>query len=330
MHETPPAQRSPSRPDPERPRAEAAVPPGHKTFLRGDCRSTQALNVHAQRLPPRPDTKRSCGHGPARHAPSACIYPAGSASAVRVPADTPRDMPARVRDKPRGVPPRCPASPLMPMNAPRGMPLRNVPAPADAPEAPPDRTRAACPFALQRPSLILSQSHVYAACPEQWPRARPSPPGPSARTPPVLRETRSKKGPAGGQPTASNAESPTKSRVQKERAAFPLARHPAAINERLFAPQKKRACPGVQAHPPKGERARPSPPGTSARTPPVPREPRGKSPPGGNQPTASNARAAFSLSSPRLSRNTAANGHAPWEERGLFASTRAVSPAGRF
>ena len=53
-------------------------------------------------------------------------------------------------------------------------------------------------------------------------------------------------------------------------------------------------------------------------------------PPGGNQPTASNARAAFSLSSPCLSRNTAANGHAPWEERGLFASTRAVSPAGRF
>ena len=165
-HETPPAQRSPSRPDPERPRAKAAVPPGHKTFLRGDCRSAQALNVHAQRLPPRPDTKRSCGHGPARHAPSACIYPAGSASAVCVPADTPR-----------GVLARCPASPLMPMNAPRGMPLRNVPAPADAPEAPPDRTRAACPFALQRPSLILSQSHVYAACPEQWPRGPSLPTG---------------------------------------------------------------------------------------------------------------------------------------------------------
>lgn len=83
----------------------------------------------------------------------------------------------------------------MPMNAPRGIPLRNVPAPADAPEAPPDRTRATCPFALQRPSLILSQSHVYAACPEQWPRARPSPPRPSARTPPVPRETRGKKAP---------------------------------------------------------------------------------------------------------------------------------------
>ena len=94
MHETPPAQRSPSRPDPERPRAKAAVPPGHKTFLRENRPPAQALNVHAQRLPPRPDTKRSCGHGPARHAPSACIYPAGSASAVRVPADTPRNMPA--------------------------------------------------------------------------------------------------------------------------------------------------------------------------------------------------------------------------------------------
>ena len=192
-HETPPAQRSPSRPDPERPRAKAAVPPGHKTFLRENRPPAQALNVHAQRLPPRPDTKRSCGHGPARHAPSACIYPAGSASAVRVPADTPRDMPARVRDKPRGVPPRCPASPLMPMNAPRGMSLRNVPAPADAPEAPSDRTRAACPFALQRPSLILSQSHVYAACPEQWPRGPSLPTGAlRANAFPVPRETRGK------------------------------------------------------------------------------------------------------------------------------------------
>ena len=98
---------------------------------------------------------------------------------------------------------------------------------------------------------------------------------------PVLRETRSKKGPGESQPTASNAESPIKSRVRKERAAFPWPAIPAAINERLFAPQKERACPGVQAHPPKGERARPSPPGPSAQTPPVPRETRRKKPPEG-------------------------------------------------
>ena len=231
----------------------------------------------------------------------------------------------QTRNKPRGVPARCPASPLMPMNAPRGMPLRKAPAPANAPEPPPDRTHAACPFALQRPSLILSQSHVYAACPEQWPRARPSPPGPSARTPPVLRETRSKKGPAGSQPTASNAESPIKSRVRKERAAFPLARHPRSHQQTTLRAAKGTGIPGAQAHPPKGERARPSPPGPSARTPPVPREPRGKSPPGGGQPTASNARAAFSLSSPCLSRNTAANGHAPWEERAFRHQTHQLA-----
>ena len=100
----------------------------------------------------------------------------------------------QTRNKPRGVPARCPASPLMPMNAPRGIPLRNAPAPANAPEPPPDRTHAACPFALQRPSLILSQSHVYAACPEQWPRGPSLPTGAlRANAFPVLRETRGKR-----------------------------------------------------------------------------------------------------------------------------------------
>ena len=490
-------------------------------------------------------------------------------------------MPARVRDKPRGVPARCPASPLMPMNAPRGMPLRNAPAPANAPEPPPDRTHAACPFALQRPSLILSQSHVYAACPEQWPRGpslptgtlranafpvpretrgksprreptdhiqrrkphqkprverarglslarhprshqrttlraaketgipqsvgassqrrtRPSLPTGTLRANafPVPRETRGKRprreptdrvqrrkahqkprverarglslgppspqpstndssrrkrnghapvcrrippkanapvpphrdpphkrlpspakraeksprrgpsdhiqrgkshqkpraerarglslGPPSPQPSTNdssrrkrnghprgagtssqrqtrpslptgtlraNASRPPRNARQKapERAnrppptrkvppkaayrksarPFPWPAIPAAINKRLFAPQKKRASPGAQAHPPKGKCACPSPPGPSARTPPVPREPRSKKAPW--EPTDRvQCRAAFSLCSPRLSRNTAANRHVPWEERGLFASTRAVSPAGRF
>ena len=185
----------------------------------------------------------------------------------------------QTRDKPRGVPARCPASPLMPMNAPRGIPLRNAPAPANAPEPPPDRTHAACPFALQRPSLILSQSHVYAACPEQWPRARPSPPGPSARTPFPSPAKRAAKAPGGSQPTTSNAESSIKSRVRKERAAIPLARHPRSHQRTTLRAAKETGIPRTQAHPPKGERARPSPPGPSARTPPVPREPRSKKAP---------------------------------------------------
>ena len=130
------------------------------------------------------------------------------------------------------------------MNAPRGIPLRNAPAPANAPEAPPDRTHAACPFALQRPSLILSQSHVYAACPEQWPRARPSPPGPSARTPPVLREPRSKKAPWGPADRIRRRKPHQKAACRKSARPFPWPAIPAAINERLFAPQKKRAFPG--------------------------------------------------------------------------------------
>ena len=154
-------------------------------------------------------------------------------------------MPARVRDKPRGVLARCPASPLMPMNAPRGIPLRNAPAPANAPEPPPDRTHAACPFALQRPSLILSQSHVYAACPEQWPRARPSPPGPSARTPfPSPAKRAAKKPPQGADRPRPMRKDPSKAACGKSARPFPWPAIPAAINERLFAPQKKRAFPG--------------------------------------------------------------------------------------
>ena len=122
---------------------------------------------------------------------------------------------------------------------------------------------------------------------------------------------------------------PPKAAYRKSARPFPWPAIPAAINKRLFAPQKKRASPGAQAHPPKGKCACPSPPGPSARTPPVPREPRSKKAPW--EPTDRvQCRAAFSLCSPRLSRNTAANRHVPWEERGLFASTRAVSPAGRF
>ena len=231
----------------------------------------------------------------------------------------------QTRNKPRGVPARCPASPLMPMNAPRGIPLRNAPAPANAPEPPPDRTHAACPFALQRPSLILSQSHVYAACPEQWPRARPSPPGPSARTPFPSPAKRAAKAPGGSQPTTSNAESSIKSRVRKERAAIPLARHPRSHQRTTLRAAKETGIPqsgGASSQ----RRTRPPLP-TAALRANASRPPRTarQKPPGGNQPTASNACAAFSLSSPRLSRNTAANGHAPWEERAFRHQTRRLA-----
>ena len=232
----------------------------------------------------------------------------------------------QTRDKPRGVPARCPASPLMPMNAPRGIPLRNAPAPANAPEPPPDRTHAACPFALQRPSLILSQSHVYAACPEQWPRARPSPPGPSARTPFPSPAKRAAKAPGGSQPTTSNAESSIKSRVQKERAAFPLARHPRSHQRTTLRAAKETGIPRTQAHPPKGKRARPSPPGPSAQTPPVPREPRSKKGPvGANRPRPM-PRSVFPLFAPSFPEHrrewACALGRA-----GPFATKRASSPA---
>ena len=148
----------------------------------------------------------------------------------------------QTRDKPRGVPARCPASPLMPMNAPRGMSLRNVPAPADAPEAPPDRTRAACPFALQRPSLILSQSHVYAACPEQWPRARPSPPGPSAQTPPVPREPRSKKAPWEPADRVQRRKHHQKPRAERAR-GLSLARHPRSHQRTTLRAAKETGMP---------------------------------------------------------------------------------------
>ena len=185
------------------------------------------------------------------------------------------DMPARVRDKPRGVLARCPASPLMPMNAPRGIPLRNAPAPANAPEPPPDRTHAACPFALQRPSLILSQSHVYATCPEQWPRARPSPPGPSAQTPPVPRETRGKS--PRREPTDRLQRRKPHQEPRAERArGLSLARHPRSHQRTTLRAAKETGIPRAQAHPPKGKCACPSPPGPSAQTPPVLRETRSK------------------------------------------------------
>ena len=175
----------------------------------------------------------------------------------------------QTRDKPRGVPARCPASPLMPMNAPRGMPLRNVPAPADVPEPPPDRTRAACPFALQRPSLILSQSHVYAACPEQWPRACPSPPGPSARTPPVPREPRSKKAPWEPADRVQRRKHHQKPRAERAR-GLSLARHPRSHQRTTLRAAKETGISRAQAHPPKGKCSRPSPPGPSAQTSPRP------------------------------------------------------------
>ena len=79
-------------------------------------------------------------------------------------------------------------------------------------------------------------------------RAMAPRPVPPHRGPPRERlpspANRAAKRPRGSQPTASNAESTIKSRVRKERAAFPWPAIPAAINKRLFAPQKKRASPG--------------------------------------------------------------------------------------
>ena len=111
-------------------------------------------------------------------------------------------------------------------------------------------------------------------------------PVPPHRDPPRERlsrppRTAQQKRPRGSQPTASNAESPIKSRVRKERAAFLLARHPRSHQRTTLRAAKETGIPGAQAHPPKGKRACPSPPGPSAQTPPVPRETCGKSPPEG-------------------------------------------------
>ena len=133
------------------------------------------------------------------------------------------------------------------------------------------------------------------------------------------------KPPEGANRPPPTLKAPSKAACRKSARPFPWPAIPAAINERLFAPQKKRASPGRRRILPKANA--PVPPHRGPPRKRLSRPPRNarQKPPGGNQPTASNARAAFSLSSPRLSRNTAANGHAPWEERAFRHQTRRLA-----
>ena len=137
------------------------------------------------------------------------------------------------------------------------------------------------------------------------------------------------KGPVGASRPRPTQKAPSKAACRKS--ARPFLGPPSPQPSTNDSSRRKR-----NGHPPKRRRILPK---ANAPVPPHRGPPRERLPSPANraakkapwEPTDRvQCRAAFSLSSPCLSRNTAANGHAPWEERGLFASTRAVSPAGRF
>ena len=98
-----------------------------------------------------------------------------------------------------------------------------------------------------------------------------------------------KRAPGRSQPTASNAESPIKKPHVERARGLSLARHPRSHQRTTLRAAKETGIPGAQAHPPKGERARPSPPGPSAQTPPRPPRNAQKKAPGGGHLTTSNA-----------------------------------------